>query len=672
MTHKLKTNLMLSFLAATLAGLVITIDQSATREMLPYMWALRFTIAATVAFFFIAGNRQRRRLLQIVEQTDDIVSWATPEGQVQYINSAGIAMFGLHPGEPLNHTIRQLHPKWAAELLCGVGIPYAKEHGTWRGNTAIVTTNGVEIPTTQVVICHGKGRNRFISTVIRDARKEYEEAQELIRRSNDLQAIIDNGMIGLAVVDDNNTVVYINDMGAKIMHSTKDKIVGLDFGYRVITTGTPSIIQTCDESGELSDAELIGTEITWSGKRMHLAMFRDISQVRKMGELTTELEEARKRENAAVIAGGVAHDLNNILTAILGLPELISKRVKDQKALEMLEHIRASGERASAIVGDMLMVSRPSLYTLEPLRLRAVVQGYVNSPEHRKLIKRYPWVTVVVNNTGGKELGVNGSYVHLYKALMNVVKNAFEAIPSDRQGEVVISSGPEDVRQTLKGVFSTVEPGSYMTLSIKDNGTGIEPQNMMRVFDAFFTCKKANKTDFNSGLGLTVVKTVADRHGAGIVLNSTAGVGTKLTFYFKVIEYKVRIEVPQEDISGTGRILVLDDVEEQLYVARAILQDLGYEVDTSSTPDDFIEKGKAHTYDAVIVDAKLNGHGSGIDAWNKFRQQTPGQRGVMVSGNLTDKVKEDATKAGMSDVMQKPFTRLSLGKCLRDLLRAKP
>ena len=248
--------------------------------------------------------------------------------------------------------------------------------------------------------------------------------------------------------------------------------------------------------GEVTrDAE--GKPIRFFGTQIDITERKRAEEERR--NLETKLQRAQKMEALGLMAGGVAHDLNNMLTAIVSLPELILMDIpkEDQKLRRRMQMIMSSGEKISTIVNDLLTITRGVTMTQDALNLNKIVQEYMRSPEFEKLKQFHPKVEVVTE-LADDLLPIRGERVHLMKTLMNLVSNASEAIRTSDSGVVSVSTQNRYVDAPLEG-YERVNIGEYAVLVVKDNGMGISPQDMERIFEPFYTKKVMGRS--GTGLG---------------------------------------------------------------------------------------------------------------------------------------------------------------------------
>ena len=410
-----------------------------------------------------------------------------------------------------------------------------------------------------------------------------------------------------------------------------------------------------NEKGEITHYEGIVLDIT---ERMKAEDEKESLQAR--------LQRSQKMESLGLLAGGVAHDLNNILSGIVSYPELLLLDLpEDSKLKKPIETMKDSGNRAAAIVQDLLTVARGVATTKEPLNLNNIVKDYLNSPEFNKLKHFHPTVNIE-SRLDPNLLNIYGSNVHVRKVLMNLVSNASEAIEGG--GRVTISTMNRYVDRPLKG-YDNVTMGEYAVLSVSDEGSGIESDDLERIFEPFYTKKVLGRS--GTGLGLAVVWNVVQDHDGYIDVKSDES-GTTFELYFPITREGIAEEalaVPMEDYKGNGEmILVVDDVESQRDISCKILEKLGYKTEVASSGEEAVEYLKRHTVDLILLDMIMDPGINGREAYERIIEIHPKQKAVIVSGFAeTDAVKE-AQRLGAGRYVKKPLTLQTLGVAIKEEL----
>jgi len=392
----------------------------------------------------------------------------------------------------------------------------------------------------------------------------------------------------------------------------------------------------------------------------YLGVMRDITERKK---LEMQLERAQKMEAIGMLAGGVAHDLNNILTGLTSYPELLLMQIpKDSPLKKPLVTIKQTGEKAAAMVQDLLTLSRRGVEVREVINLNEVIRDYLESPEYEKL-KAYHPDSQLDLQMAKDLLNLMGSPIHLLKTLMNLVSNAVEAMPHG--GIVRIKTENRYVDSFLNG-YDTIREGEYVALSVADTGVGISPEDVSRIFEPFYTRKEMGRS--GTGLGMSVVwATVKDHHGY-IDIKTKKGKGTTVDLYFPVTRVEVTKKPHSESIEkykGNEKILIIDDVEEQREVASEILTQMGYQVTTVSSGEEALEYIKHHPVDLLVIDMIMEKGIDGLETYRRIIHQHPGQKAIIVSGfSKTEKVKE-MQRLGAGLYVKKPYTIEQFSRAIR-------
>lgn len=383
-------------------------------------------------------------------------------------------------------------------------------------------------------------------------------------------------------------------------------------------------------------------------------------------ESEEKLARSRKMESLGLLAGGVAHDLNNVLSGIISYPELILLDLPDESKLrEPIQSILDSGNRAAAIVQDLLTVARGVAVSKEALNLNELITDYLNSPEFEELKQANPSI-IVSTDLNDNLFNINGSLVHIRKVLMNLVSNAIEAV--DNGGEISISTANQYVEQPLKG-YDDVSIGEYVALSITDNGPGISPDDIERIFEPFYTKKYMGRS--GTGLGLAVVWNIIQDH-KGYIDVTTGDAGTTFELYFpmtreelSVVDQSLRVE----NFRGSGEtILVIDDVESQRDISCKMLDMLGYETKAVASGEEAIAYLKDNRVHLLLLDMIMDPGISGRETYERILEIHPKQKAIIVSGFAITEDVVATQKLGAGKYLKKPYTLEKIAIAVRDEL----
>ena len=395
---------------------------------------------------------------------------------------------------------------------------------------------------------------------------------------------------------------------------------------------------------------------------------RDISEKQK---LEAHLQKARKMEAIGMLAGGVAHDLNNILGGLVSYPELLLLQLPENSPLrKSILTIQRSGEKAAAVVQDLLTLARRGVVVTEVVDLNDVIYEYLRSPEYEKLQSYHPGVHIEAH-LEKENLNILGSSTHLSKTVMNLVSNAAEAMSEG--GTLTVSTENRYIDRPVRG-YDDIKEGDYLVLTVSDTGTGIASDDMEKIFEPFYTKKKMGRS--GTGLGMAVVWGTVKDHNGYIDVKSTEGKGTTFTLYFPVTRKSVeeKFEISLKDYMGKGEaILVVDDVEEQRKIASGMLEELGYSVVSVSSGEEAVEYLKTHKVDLLVLDMIMDPGMDGLGTYRKILEIHPGQKAIISSGfSETGRAKE-LQGLGAGAYIKKPFLLEKIGVAVKkELEKTEP
>ncbi len=395
--------------------------------------------------------------------------------------------------------------------------------------------------------------------------------------------------------------------------------------------------------------------------------FYDMLKEKELKESEEKIARLKKMESLGLLAGGVAHDLNNVLSGIASYPELLLMDLPEESSLRQpLITIQDSGQRAAAIVNELLTITRGAAIEKKVMSLNRVVSDYIRSPEHTKLLMFHPRVRVETR-LDSQLFNIKGSSMHFGKAVMNLVSNATEAIAGE--GRVIISTTNRYLDRGLNS-YTTIPKGEYAVLTVEDNGSGIDLEDLDRIFEPFFTKKVMGRS--GTGLGMTLVWNVAQDHGCHIDVISNKN-GTRFDIYCHTTHEKsteATQRLPLENFLGKGeRILVVDDVRSQREITCLMLNKLGYVVDSVSCGEGAIEYIKEHGgVDLLLLDMIMDPGISGRETYERVKAIQPDQKAIVLSGfSETDDVSQ-TLRAGAAKYLRKPVNIDVLGQAVKEVV----
>jgi PAS domain S-box-containing protein len=397
---------------------------------------------------------------------------------------------------------------------------------------------------------------------------------------------------------------------------------------------------------------------------------RDISERKRAEGERREMEErlnrAEKMEAVGMLAGGVAHDLNNVLGILVGYSELLADNLDGTSPLRThVDYIRQGGERAAAIVQDLLTLARRGVQASEIVNLNSIIDEFQDSPEFENICSFHPNVRIetVLEN---RVLNIKGSLVHLHKTVMNLVSNAAEAMPAG--GRIVIRTENRYIDRPVPG-YDHIREGDYVVLSVSDTGEGIAEKDLKKIFEPFYTKKVMGRS--GTGLGLSVVWATVKDHNGYINVQSEEGRGTTFSLYFPATRevLRERVSVPKSMYLGHSEsILVVDDIQGQRELAARMLEKLNYQVTIAADGEEAVEYLKTHQVDLVVLDMIMDPGMDGLDTYREILKLRPKQKAIVVSGfSESDRVKQ-AQALGAGAYVRKPYVSEILGIAVRNEL----
>ncbi|HOP06206.1 MAG TPA: response regulator [candidate division Zixibacteria bacterium] len=380
--------------------------------------------------------------------------------------------------------------------------------------------------------------------------------------------------------------------------------------------------------------------------------------------LEEKLLKAEKMESLGMLAGGVAHDLNNMLGPLVGYPELILRKLeKDNPIRKQIERIQRSAVDAAEVIQDLLTLARRGRYEMKSLNLNEVVENYLDSPSYLKLSEQRNEVRL--ENSLDPAIGlINGSAPHLAKVVMNLIVNAYDAMPDG--GNLRVSTSVEHLSKAA-GVSEQIEPGDYVVLRVKDTGSGIPEDAIGKIFEPYFSKKAMGAS--GSGIGLAVVYGILKDHHGSYDIISEVDVGTEFVLYFPLTEMPRQAEKADDDIQGGDEtILIVDDVEEVREMACALLEMLGYITVPMENGHKALDYLKNNKVDLVVLDMIMEPDFDGLDTLREIVKHCPDQKSLIVSGYSATERVQAALELGAGGYVKKPFTVEAIGAAVRKVL----
>jgi PAS domain S-box-containing protein len=437
----------------------------------------------------------------------------------------------------------------------------------------------------------------------------------------------------------------------KRIRDNKDTITNIigtlihkDGSYRIFNlSGAPNL----DASGKVTG--MVG-------------LLKDITEQQN---LQSKLIQAQKMEALGTLAGGVAHDFNNILMAVMGYSELAVIDISDNKKVgDDLQEVLRACQRAKDLVQQILTFSRQAEEKLKPMDLKPVVK------EALKLLRAsLPSTISIRRNIDSNTARVKSDLTQIHQLLMNLCTNAAHAM-GDEGGQISVDLKNVTVKPVVPSPYLDLAPGRYLRLSVSDTGHGMPPQVLEKIFDPYFTTKEKGK---GTGLGLAVVHGIVKRHRGHIAVESEQEKGTTFHIHLPIVEKsldKEDITITKESFPGGNEcILFVDDEKDVIEIGKRMLTNLGYQVVAKSNSLEVLDlfREQSEQFDLVITDMTMpNLTGDKLaEELIKIRSDIPI---ILYTGYTENLTKEQAKKIGIKNFGMKPFEMRDLAETTRKVL----
>ncbi len=450
----------------------------------------------------------------------------------------------------------------------------------------------------------------------------------------------------------------------RLLHVNQAAFAHFDKEMRVTTGGMGFVKSECEmkrKNGECFPAELfLRPNRKHGGPFFVVYVIRDLTERKKREE---EFIRAQHLETIGVLAGGIAHDFNNLLTAIMGNINLAKIQLDPKDPVrELLADSETAAERAKDLTHQLLVFAKGG----EPVRhsinldqsIRQSVEFTLRGSNVKPVLRFAPDLWPVDADEG-----------QLNQVVNNIIINAVQAMPDG--GEIVI--GIENfVLESSRSL--PLQPGRYLKIAFQDQGGGIPPENLSKIFDPYFSTKPGG-----SGLGLATTYSIVLKHGGYIDVESRAGVGSLFSVYLPASERRSSRErgVAATPVTGTGRVLIVDDEAAVRKVAAELVRSFGYRVDCAENGENAVETYRAAAeekdpFGVVLLDLTIPGEMGGKDIVRKLLEINEEAKVIVSSGYPGDPVMVDHRAHGFCGAVSKPYTGVELSQALARALTEAP
>jgi two-component system, cell cycle sensor histidine kinase and response regulator CckA len=534
-----------------------------------------------------------------------------------------------------------------------------------------------------------KDRLTRLVPAVRRALKEAEQrrqnlrAQEaLIETEQRLQAIFNESPLGIALVGEDGRPALTNAAFQKMLGYTGEELSRMhvtEFTHPDDCAKTHELHQEFTQGARNSyhvekryirkDGQVVWVRVSVGiahamvgNPSFSIGMIEDITERRN---LEAQFIEAQKMEVIGQLAGGVAHDFNNILGVIMGYCDLtIMKLGPDEEVRGYIETIRSAAERAGGLTRQLLIFSRKQAVQLVVLDLNEVVK------DMNKMLRRLIDENVELKIIPGEHIGrIKADSGYIGQVLMNLVVNARDAMPNG--GQLTVTTENATLDENYAKEHKGVKTGNYVMLSVSDTGTGMTEDIKARIFEAFFTTKPKGK---GTGLGLATCQTIVQQSGGHIGLCSEVGRGTTFKIYFPRVELPLDVSAKSIQTGplprGTETLLVVEDEPSVRHLARSVLEAQGYHLLSASNGQDALHTVRDHKGSPirlVVTDVIMPQMGGKVMAeW--LRTANPDLKILFTSGYTDDAITQHGVLESGVEFLPKPYTPATLTRKVREML----
>lgn len=414
---------------------------------------------------------------------------------------------------------------------------------------------------------------------------------------------------------------------------------------------------------------LSASVIEWRGRKASINLLTDVTEQQKMEENLKRLE---RMESLGVLAGGVAHDLNNTLGIVNVYSELLLLKTDENNTIRQdVEQIISGTLKAIEITQDLLSISQKTIYVESILNLNNVIINCQKNPKYDKIMGKHP-VTMELDLKS--QLNILGAPDVLCKTFLTLINSSviYMRRNGDKECKLKISTEDKYLSKPITG-YVHISKGEYVTLTIESTSLGLSPENIKHLFEPFYIKKALGIGE--TGLEMSVVWAAIKDHNGYIDVQSEIGKGTKYTLYFPVTRSDVVNRRLSESLSwyvGNGqKVLVIDNDEEQRRLAVMMLTKLNYNPTTVASGKDALKYLQENKADIVILDMIMDLTLDGLDVSKKILDCCPEQKIIIISGYPEGIRHKEVKSLGIADYIKKPYRLDNLGLALYKVLNNK-
>jgi PAS domain S-box-containing protein len=626
-------------------------------------------------------RESEQRFRDLFENSPDAIFVEDLDGMVLDVNFAACVLHGMTRDQLIGkNALDDLMPPGQHEAARVEFQKLAAGKLSWaEGESLTISGRGVPVEV-RVSRVEYSGKPALLLHV-RDI-TERRAAEAALQSSETLfRSVWENSVDGMRLTDENGVIVAVNDAYCKLVGLEAQSLEGKPFTVVYAASQNREAIfkrlrehfaaragqRKREEEYTLHNGRAVALEISDSFIEVRgrpllmLSLFRDITTQKRLEE---QLRQSQKMEAIGQLAGGVAHDFNNILTVIHGHASLLAASSLDEHGARSAHQITQAAERAAGLTRQLLTFSRRQLIQPKRLDMNKIV-GNMTDMLGRILGED---VTLQLNYSNAPAT-VEADAGMMEQVLLNLAVNARDAMP--RGGQLSVRIAIVDVGEDHVQRHPEARTGRFVCFSKTDTGTGIPPENLSRIFEPFFTTKEVGK---GTGLGLATVYGIVKQHQGWVEVESTVGKGTTFRIYIPFVgEEQTPAEKPTTQITvrgGTETILLVEDEKPVRELVARVLEKNGYKVMHAGTGAEAIEIWRAHKDEVhlLLTDLIMPGNMNGRELAEALWLERPKLKVIFTSGYSADVVGKDFKIESDLNFLQKPYHPQTLALAVRRCL----